>query len=384
MRKPVKIALIGGALVLVLALAWGLYLLILAGELSPIEPRLDADCHRVEGVIGPEDIVHTHADGTPAGVLLVSSDDRRATIRGEPVRGAIHVLDLDPASEPDIYDASGGQPALFHPHGLGLTPEDAERERLFVVNHPRASLFGQNDESEGPGHTIEIFDVVSERGRVRLVHAQTVADELLVSPNDVAPIDGERFYVTNDHGSRGAFGHKLEDYGHLARGHVLYWDGAAFSTVAEGIHFANGIGLSRDGAAVYVAAVTNSEVLVFDREPESGALSLRERVEVRGPDNISVAEDGSLWIGGHPKLLSFSAYAKDASKRSPSMVSRVVPTAGGEWTVEELFVSEGSEISGSSVALGCSTACAELRGELPNRRPGCAGCWRPPRCELRI
>ena len=345
-----RIALISLATVLTLALGWGLYLLSLAGQLSSLSYHSDAECHRVEGVIGPEDMASTSAAGTAQGGVFVSSDDRRATVAGEPLRGAIFYYSLDPDA-PTVYEASGDEPALFHPHGIGNTPATAKQERLFVVNHPRESLFGPNDSSEGPAHTIEVFDVINNDGRVHLAHQRTITDPLLVSPNDVAPVDEQRFYVTNDHLATSVFGHKLEEYGRFARGHVLYWDGASFSVVAEDIHYANGINVSPDGASVYVASVTGSRVHVFDRDASSGALTPREEVHVHGPDNITIADDGALWIGAHPKLLTFTAYAKDPSKRSPSQVFRLSQTDTGAWQTEDIWLSDGSDISGSSVAL---------------------------------
>ncbi|WP_181197826.1 strictosidine synthase family protein [Enhygromyxa salina] len=338
-------------LVLVPGLGWGIYLLALAGELSSLGYHSDSECHRVEGVIGPEDMAFTRASGMPEGGAFVSSDDRRATVAGEPVRGAIHYYSLTTGIS-TVYEASGDEPALFHPHGIGLTPASAKQERLFVVNHPRESLFGPNDDSDGPGHTIEVFDVIGEGGVVRLAHDRTIADPLLVSPNDVAPVDEERFYVTNDHLAQTKLGHKLEEYGRLARGHVLYWDGANFSVVARDIHFANGIAVSHDGATVYVASVTDARIHVFSRDAASGALTRRETLPVRGPDNITISEDGALWVGAHPKLLTFRGYSKDPAKRSPSQVFRLERSEAGAWHTENVMLSDGSDISGSSVALG--------------------------------
>lgn len=350
-RRWLEPALIGGGAILVLALGWGVYLLALAGELTTLEYHTDAECHRVEGVIGAEDMVFTKVGGPPGGGVLVSSDDRRATVRGEPVRGAIHYVPLG-SSAPEVVAVDGGEPAVFHPHGIDRTPAGVEPERLLVINHAGESLFGPSEarESGGPSHAIEVFDVVPGEGAPRLVHQRTISDPLLLSPNDVAAVDGERFYVTNDHSATTELGRKLEEFGRLPRGHVLYWDGASFSVVAETIHYANGITVSPDGASVYVSSITGGEVLMFTREPETGALTRRESVEVHAPDNISIAADGSLWIGVHPKLLTFTGYAKDPSKLSPSKVVRIHGEAGA-WTVDELFLSDGSDISGSSVAL---------------------------------
>ena len=66
-----------------------------------------------------------------------------------------------------------------------------------------------------------MFDL-SESG---LVHRRTLADPLLVSPNDVLAVGPDQLYVTNDHGSEGGIARMLEDYLRLPNANVLYFDG---------------------------------------------------------------------------------------------------------------------------------------------------------------
>ncbi len=96
--------------------------------------------------------------------------------------------------------------------------------------------------------------------------------------------------------------------------------------------------------------VTSFAVAVYNRDAASGALTLQAEIDVdTGPDNIEIDANGNLWIGAHPKLLTFVAYAKDADKLSPSQALRIHRAEGG-YDVTEVFLSEGDDISGSSVA----------------------------------
>ncbi len=340
MTRKLKIPLFV-LLVLVLGIgSYVLYIYVKAGELTSIEPHFAGTCKRVPGVVGPEDITFHPRTGT----AYISSDDRRATLAGRPVPGAIFG-----------YDLTGGQPPrrltpkadpTFHPHGIGLWVAPDGRTLLFVVNHPGSSLFGDNP-GKGPAHTIEIFEVGADG---MLVHRRRIESEMLISPNDIAPVGEDRFYVTNDHGTEPGFGRTLEEYLRLKKASVLYFDGKRFVEAASDIRYANGIAVSADGAQVFVAMVTSFAVAVYNRDAATGALTPHAEIDVdTGPDNIEIDAHGDLWIGAHPKLLTFVGYAKDADKLSPSQALRIHRTEGG-YDVTEVFLGEGDDISGSSVA----------------------------------
>jgi arylesterase/paraoxonase len=57
-----------------------------------------------------------------------------------------------------------------------------------------------------------------------------------------------------------------------------------------------------------------------------------------------------LWIGAHPKLLSFLAHAGDEESLSPSQVLWVDPDVGFDPPVRDAFLDLGEDLSGSSVA----------------------------------
>ena len=50
----------------------------------------------------------------------------------------------------------------------------------------------------------------------------------------------------------------------------------------------------------------------------STALTLKRRLKtMTNPDNIEIAEDGSLWVAGHPRVFEFLKHAKDAAHPAP-------------------------------------------------------------------
>ena len=303
-----------------------------AGEFKEIKARFNGNCHTITGVLSSEDI----AVDRKSGMAFISSTDRRSlwSNGGRAGRGSIFGLDLN-SPDSKLIPFPTGFAREFNPHGIGLWREEDGKLMLFAVNHTRE------------GHFIEIFEKEGDR----LIHRESITDPLMHSPNDVAPTGARTFYVTNDHGYTTRFGRMMEEYLPLAKSFVLYFDGNAFKMVAEGLAYANGINLNTDGTAVYVAATVGHEVLVYDRERENGNLTLRHTIGLgTGPDNIDVDEKGDLWIGCHPKLLTFVAYSKDAEKLSPSQVIKVGLQGPGKFNVEEIYLDTGESLSGSSVA----------------------------------
>ncbi len=301
------------------------------GVFNDLSPLLVDACRRVDIAPGTEDL----EIDDDARQVFISSFDRRGWYAGEidgRPRGAIYLLDLsDRTLTPHM--ASENAPADFSPHGISLWTGPDGARRLFAVNH-------RSDGTEA----VEMFDV-SEDGE--LFHTETVSFDAMHSPNDVAGVGNRQFYASNDlkndHGLRGL----LEVYGALPLSDVVYFDGVDGRSVMRGMTYANGVAASKDGAKIYVAEVLKRRVSAYDRDELSGALELDERWRVAtAPDNIDVAEDGSLWVAGHPNTSKFLAHAKDAAHIAPSHVLRIDPQTGA---VEDKFVSLNGEINASSV-----------------------------------
>jgi arylesterase/paraoxonase len=57
-----------------------------------------------------------------------------------------------------------------------------------------------------------------------------------------------------------------------------------------------------------------------------------------------------LWIGSHPNLLAFSSYAAGNNKISPSEIIKIQYRGTGDYTIEEVYLNDGKQMSGSTVA----------------------------------
>jgi len=317
-------------LALVVAVAcWGTHLLWSAGQFKSIEPHFAGTCEVIRGVVGAEDI--TIHPGT--GVAYISVCDRRGVMSGQSSRGGIYAYELNVPRPVPVKLTSGPDPG-FQPHGISLFVDPGGRDALFVINH------------SGSTHKIEIYEIKADG----LTHRETVSDPDLLSPNDIVAVGRMSFYATNDHRHRGGVMRLLEDYLKLPLASVVYYDGGNFTWAAEGFRYANGISVSPDGRELYVAETTGRVLNVYDRDRQTGDLSLKEEIRFdTGLDNIEVGPDGILWIGSHPQLLKFVGHSKDAGKPSPSQVLRVELKGDGAHRIDEVYLNRGEELSGSSV-----------------------------------
>jgi arylesterase/paraoxonase len=324
--KKIKIA----AIIIFLVIAWRVVDTIRhAGEFKTLTPHFSGQTRKIGGVVGAEDItIHPQT-----GVAFISSSDRRALGRGEPAQGAIYAYDLK-SENPEPKNLTSAFDQELHPHGISLYLGENGEASLFAVNH------------RADGEHIEIFDYRDST----LVHRESIRGELMTSPNDVVAVGPRSFYATNDHGNVSALGRTAEEYLQLARSYVLYYDGQNFKKVEGGLSYANGINVSRDGKTIYVAACVGLKINIYDRDMASGALQLAKEIPLgTGVDNIELDAEGNLWVAAHPQLLTFTRHAKDAAKFSPSEILKLSFLANGDYKIDQIYLNDGGEISGSSV-----------------------------------
>ena len=322
--------LIGLGIIVILLAIFVLKTLRDAGEFKTLTAHCDCTCTSVKGAAGPEDITVD----PELKITLISADDRRAAQRGERVQGAIYAYYLASPARP-LKNLTPRLNFDFHPHGIYLYRSKNKR-LLFVVNH------------RDDGHFIEIFTLKD----MRLHHLESISGPLMTSPNDLIAVGPRQFYVTNDHGATTPLGKKAENYLQLAISYVLYYNGKEFRKAAGDIAYANGIALSNDGKTVYVASPVGCLIQVFDRDKEAETLQYRESIDLgTGVDNLDVDEKGNIWAGCHPKLLTFVKHQNDPSKLAPSQILKILPAGKGDYEVKEIYLNNGEELSGSTVAV---------------------------------
>lgn len=338
-----KKILIAASVALVLLVAWILKTISDAGEFKTITPYFNGTTTLLNGFVGAEDITIDHE----TQLAYISTDDRFAILHGDQNRGGrLCIVSLQDSNAVSICGTIGI--AKINPHGISFFKKKGA-EYLYAVNH-----------TDGK-HSILLFQkAYNTLTRSVLPHHYGYSFKLLkthedttfmLSPNDVLAVDTNKFYFTNDHGSRSKSGKMVEDYLQQKKSNVVYFDGKNYSIAADNIAYANGINMSRDGKELYVASTIGQNVLIYDRDIATGKLTLKDEVVLNtGVDNIELDEHGNLWVACHPQLLTFMQHTKDTSTYAPSQVFKLSKNAEGKFTAEEIFLSKGDDLSGSSVA----------------------------------
>ncbi|MHA7129843.1 hypothetical protein [Algoriphagus namhaensis] len=325
--KKILLILLG---LLIAIAAFVLHIFSSTGFFREISPKNDfGEVYGQIDLPGVEDIALARADS----LLILSVDDRAVRLNGGTGQKGIFLIDLrNPGFEP--VDLTADLDFPFFPHGISLYPIDSATYELAVINHVEGE------------HSVEMFHLAGKS----LTHQKTIRDENFISPNDLVLVSSEKFYYSNDHGYRSGIGVFAENYLGLKASNVGFFDGEKAKIKAEGIGYANGMQYDAQQKTLYVAAVRSFSVLVYSVD-ENWNLSLNEEIEVgTGVDNIELDERGKLWIGAHPNLLQFAAYASGSQPMAPSEVVTLSYQPGAS-TVESIYVDTGEELSTSSVAV---------------------------------
>lgn len=326
-----------GLLVLILLLIQGYRLVRDGGVLREVPPVAFGQCELLEGPVGAEDMTIDRA----AQTVYIGADVRRNYLKtgdlSQEPNGSLWTLDLSRADAKPVqmtHDFTG----IFHPHGIDLHIDASGQRTLYVINHISTTE-----------HEVDVFQVLADN-RLQLLKQITFPE--LVSPNDLKVTAPYQFLVTNDHGNpRHTALEKVEDYGGLAWANVVYFDGAKASVVIDGLRMANGIQLSDDQQALYVAQTTARKVTRFNRGSNLLEWAEQESIDVdSGVDNLEWDEHGNLLTGAHPKLFDFVAHMMDEQNNSPSEAIKISfqPDRVGH---EIIYAEDGALFSGSSVAV---------------------------------
>lgn len=313
----------------VLLLGYVVYVLFETGFFRTIQNRFDGQFMASIPISGVEDITVDEDDE----FAIFIAYDRAAERDGTPTNGAIYFMDLsNNLFEPKEISHSFNRPLL--PHGISLIQLDSNHHRLFVINHVQ-------------GEAIEVFDLFH---RDSLVHRQTLTDPLIYSPNDIVATGPDQFYFTNDTYSSSQLGKLAENYLGLGWCETVYCNGSTYRVVNDGLSYANGINYDSARNLVYVAAVRQSTISVFNRLA-NGDLELVETINCgTGVDNIEIDRHGDLWVGCHPNMLLANEFIKGNRETAPSEIIRIRYRKPGDYDIESIYLNDGTEVSASTVS----------------------------------
>ena len=298
------------------------------GFFRSIENKFDGIIVKKIALPGAEDITVSHTDR----FALISSTKRAVYPPTKEEHGGLYLMDLNSGNYNPLLLTSEF-PSSFAPHGISMIKKDSSY-KILTVNHT------------SEGHSIEVFKLVENQ----LSYIKTLTDKTMISPNDIVLIDEHKFYFTNDHKYTKGIGRFLEDYAGLSFSNVVYFNGENYHEVANGIAYANGINFDAKRNLLYVASPRKFLVKVYKRNMDGTLNFIEDIICGTGVDNIELDTNGKLWIGGHPNLLRFTSYAKGKKETSPSEIITIDYRGLNDYTIEQVYLDDGSTMSSSSVA----------------------------------
>jgi arylesterase/paraoxonase len=310
-----------GTLTLTLVLCTGFGIWLYTAVNKDIDEHFAGTCADVSLNGSAEDIQIDRA----RGLAYLSLFDRMATAKGEAAEpGTIARLDLN-MNPPTVADALSNGPEL-HPHGLSLFIDLSGQRHLFVINHPEDRTTGM----EKIEHYLESSPGVFS-------HTETLQSPLITRANDMVAVGPNQFYVAQDVDRTS--GQTLTE--------LVYYNGAEYSVVADDIQSAGGINVSADNKTLYIAETGGKRIRIAKRDPASGEILSTSFVDLdTSPDNIDVAEDGSLWVGAHSNVVALAMHFI-AGSNAPTQILRV-DTDRGDVSIEEIYLNAGEQISSGS------------------------------------
>ncbi len=332
MRLSRRIATVAAAVVLVGAV--GLILRSLDAMGLFTESPAPVSCAGAQTIGTAADTQDMQYDAA-SNTVFIAAASRRPGV--PPTRDGIYAYAPGQAGAPVKLK---GTAADFHPRGISLFRDADGSLTLAAIDYPARG-----------NPSIDVFDVTTPAGGIRLHERERVSGDLLVSPSAVAAVGKDAFYVANAHTSRSDFALALEHYLVLPWADVVYFDGTSFHVAAKGLTSASGITRSSDGSRLYVAESMGRHIQTYTRNSLSGDLTPEATLQINSRlANIGMAPKGGLLVAGHSSLFKLSRYLGNPLKPSPSEVFRVATDAHGN-PVSATLVYAGNTIAAASVAI---------------------------------
>lgn len=297
--KRLLIVVLGAVVILALGITAFLYR---GGAFKTLTAHVDGSCRPIATAGSAEDIQIDHR----TGIAYLSAYDRRAVVAGEDVTGTILQLDLN-SPEPTPQPALATIPSNFKPHGLSLLHADDGTTHLYVISHLSEERHRVEQFVRGPEETV-------------FRHLQSIEDRLFSSPNDLVAIAEGLLFVANDTGARNGFEQATEMLFARRLSPLVMYDTGTASVVRSDL--ASPAGINADAQHLYVAETGGKRLSVFRLDDLSGPP--HQTIDLpSAPDNIDIAEDGSLWVAAHANTLALIRHFVDADSPAPSQVFRI-------------------------------------------------------------
>ncbi|CAK7237801.1 hypothetical protein SBRCBS47491_010152 [Sporothrix bragantina] len=308
-------------------------------------------------------------------------------------RGSIHTIDPKTFKSTRLAFTNFDDPFVTHGIDVVSDPDrpDGEAVYVFAVNHlPNPDFLW-----DGAAAAAATAGVPKARSRIEVFHhvvgtkmaqhVRSIAHPLIRTPNDIAAVSHDAFYVTNDHYYRGGALRQVEDIVAAARWtdvvHVRIknstsrtaTEGFDISVALPNVHNSNGISRGRSADEIVVSSCTSGVLNICQRSASRLKIvhsSVKADFVIDNPNYFAdpYAGDGGDFSGfvlpGLSHAIDLGKTHTDPLASESIMVALARPLPGGEgagqwetanttdkWETRLLFEDDGSRIRSVSAAV---------------------------------
>lgn len=178
--------------------------------------------------------------------------------------------------KPENFPGIKGE-GQFNLHSIGVEVLDSSSEsssekptlRIFLNNH-RPFLDSNtgkflSGKEHGANSTVELFETTLGSDSMKFI--RTYSNPLLVTPNMVAPVDGDSFLVTNDHGEKVGLSRTLDLF--MPKSHIVYCDKKGCKNASKNkLSYPNGLIKSSQRNVYYQASTGQGIVRSYELQAD--------------------------------------------------------------------------------------------------------------------
>ncbi|CAG1981710.1 unnamed protein product [Fusarium graminearum] len=273
-------------------------------------------------------------------------------ISGRSQRDSIVALDIDKpvgtSFEPRTLKTEGfagtsGDGIINIAGFTGIDNSDGSIDLLVTNMRPSVDAESGNYLDQfvhGANTTVEHF--TTGAGPNELKHVRTFADAGITTPNRVAVMDDKTFYVANDHGPHMmGWRHHLSPILGFANINVCK-PNTPCKEVSSSLKFPNGLAIH--GNTLYVPDSIRGTLTIYNILPNKDLKKVDEIKLNYGLDNVSIDENGDLWIAAFPVGIEIYKANKDPYNAHPPSAVLRVRKVDGEWKVDKVLEDKDGEV----------------------------------------
>jgi len=240
-----------------------------------------------------------------------------------------------------IWDAK--EIKQFNPHGLKSFIGPKGEITLYVINHAP------------DGERIELFNLDVSTNTAK--HVKSIKHELIKTPNNLAIVSSEEFYISNDHYFQNHIGVKLEYHTPYIRlGNIVHYNKGSAKVVDHFLHTPNGLTIDKKKKFLFVASPMDRSLSVYNINQDKTITKSQKFKVDTAIDNLFLDEETfSVWTGAHPN--NYQLMQHITAPKSVKAPSQVIKFQFKDATYSDLtgifdpYSDDGSKLCASSAVV---------------------------------